>query len=203
MNPEINSEIKDKSEIAEIIPDRIETPNSERNSNKINITNLFRARDLSWSSTGFNSGSSRRRSKRQTILFSWLAAGIDFCILLSLSCLFVLSFGLIVKTHFGVILRAVSANPKSLMFFVQVFLFAAWLYMLMLRSWVGASLGEWACDLRLGRPTQRAASSYFWKLLFRQTLIVCTGCVLLPFLSFLIGRDILGVLTGVKLESLD
>lgn len=195
----MQQEIENHSDQVEIIP----TPQPEKPAiNSNSVSELFSARDLTWSSTGFSGGSTRKRSKRQTILFSWMAALIDLCVLLSLSSLFVLSFGLIVRTHFGVIFKAVSSNPKSILFFVEVFLFVSWGYMLMLRSLMGASLGEWACDLRLGRPTQRVEKSYFWRLLLRQSLIVLTGCCFFPLISFFVGQDVLGRLTGVKLESL-
>lgn len=168
---------------------------------KIDIGSLFPQRDLSWSMTGFSSGPTRRRSQRAVILFSWLAAGIDVCLLTSLSCIFVLSFGLIVQTEFAAVFQALTVNPRGFVFFSATFLVASWFYMVLMRGMIGCSLGEWACGITLGDSLQRIQKGYILRVILRETLLVASGIFILPILSFLFATDLLGMITGLKLIS--
>lgn len=86
--------------------------------------------------------------------------------------------------------------------FGALFALCAWIYLLTLRCFFGFTIGEWACDLRLGQPHQRFMRSYPVKVFTRVTLIVGTGLFALPLLSFLTGRDWAGKITGLFLISL-
>lgn len=130
-----------------------------------------------------------------------MAVLIDSLILVSLSCFFLVSFALIVHSHFGEVFRAF-LKMGTLKVFATVFLTSAWLYLLTTRVFFGFSIGEWACDLRLGQPTERLKASYPLRVFIRSTLIVGTGLVPLPALSLLTGRDLAGKMSGVKLMSL-
>lgn len=161
---------------------------------------LYRRGELNWDQmTSFRGGA--RRQGHQLILWSFMAVLIDCLILLSMSCFFLISFALIVKSPFGEVFRVLMRmDPVTL--FGGIFLLSSWLYLISLRIFFGFSIGEWACDLRLGQPTERARGSYPWKVLLRSSLIVGTGLVLLPLLSLLSGRDLAGRLSGIRLISL-
>ena len=83
-----------------------------------------------------------------------------------------------------------------------MFVSGVWMYMVTTRFFLGSSLGEAACDLRLGRPQDRLSSNYFAKVVFRATLIVLTGVFVLPALSLIFGNDLPGKISGVRLFSL-
>ncbi len=74
--------------------------------------------------------------------------------------------------------------------------------MISIRSLLGFTIGEWACDLRLGQPHERLRNNYVIKVMLRSSLILLTGVVTLPVLSLLLGRDLAGVLSGLRLFSL-
>lgn len=159
------------------------------------LKNLFRNHHrLDWANpTGFHSGPTRKRKGYKLALWSFTASVIDLFMLLGLSCIFLLVFLKIVK---------MPITQNLLQDFLVVFVLGSWMYMTTTRFFMGSSLGEAACDLRLGKPQERLSPRYFAKVVIRTTLIVCTGVFVLPLLSLIFGRDIAGSLSGVKLFSL-
>lgn len=152
-------------------------------------------------SAGFHSGPSRRQGYRLA-LWSWLASLIDILILVSGSCFFVLLFSFIVQTPVGPLVRGLFHSQHQLLFFAEVGVLFGWLYMVSIRTLLGHSIGEWACDLRLGKPRERLQTKYVFKVAFRSTVILLTGVVTLPILSLLVGKDLAGSLSGLRLFSL-
>lgn len=73
------------------------------------------------------------------------------------------------------------------------------MYMLVARAFFGASLGEWAFDLRLGHVAQAKRWTYPLQIVWRTLLITGTGLVVLPLLSLVSRRDLLKYLTGLQL----
>ncbi len=159
-------------------------------------------RDLDFDlGTGFQGGPSRRRGY-QLALWSWLASFIDALVLISLSCVFMLVFSLIVKTSVGAMVKDVLYSQSQLMTFAEIFVLFAWVYMISIRSLMGSTIGEWACDLRLGQPHERLQVGYIFRVALRCTLILITGIVTLPILSLVAGKDLAGGLSGLSLFSL-
>lgn len=74
-----------------------------------------------------------------------------------------------------------------------------WIYLVANRLFLGCTPGEWVFDQRLGKPEQLGTGSYALKITIRTTMVVATGFILLPALSFLINSDLLGKLTGAEL----
>ena len=72
-----------------------------------------------------------------------------------------------------------------------------------MRVFLGASMGEWNCDLRLGEPLQWFDFSYLFRVILRTTVVVGSGLILLPILSLLFSRDLAGDISGVKIYSLE
>ena len=151
--------------------------------------------------TGFQGGPSRRKGARLA-LWSWLASFIDGLILIALSCVCMLMFSMMVNTSVGHVVKSLFHSRHQMMFFVEVFVACAWFYMITIRSLMGSTIGEWACDLRLGQPHERLQISYIFKVALRSTLILITGVVTLPLLSVLAGKDLAGSLSGLRLFSL-
>lgn len=149
----------------------------------------------------FHSGA-RKKTTLKLVLWSWMAASIDALVLFSLSCFTVVMFSLIMKTPAKEIFRILSINNVTELFFVAFF-FSAWSYLVVMRLFLGASIGEWSCHLRLGQPAQRIRRNYVLKIIVRTTLILATGVVVLPLLSLFLKRDLAGDITGIFIYSLN
>lgn len=163
---------------------------------------LYRRGDVGWDQiVGFRGGPVRNRQGRKLVLWSWMASSIDALVLISASCLFLMTFSWIVHTSPVAAVRAL-AGTGFWVGFGALFASCAWVYLLTLRCFFGFTIGEWACDLRLGQPHQRFMKSYPVKVLLRVSLIVGTGLFVLPLFSFLTGRDWAGKITGLFLISL-
>lgn len=152
--------------------------------------------------TGFHSGPRARRKDYRLAAWSWVASLIDALILVSLSCVFLLVFSFVMQTQAGAVVRELRSDRALGESFVQVFLLSSWIYMIALRAWLGSTVGEWACDLRLGRLQDRLHGRYILKVILRESVILGTGLVTLPLLSLIWGRDLAGRLSGVSLFSL-
>lgn len=149
----------------------------------------------------FRSGS-KKCSGFKLALWSWMSAFIDSLILTSISCFTVILFSFLMKTSARDIFKFISIEPNITKMFVVSFLFSFWVYLIMMRIFMGASLGEWSCQLRLGQPVQRIKTSYIFKVIARTTLILLTGVITLPILSLIFKRDLVGEITGIRIYSL-
>ncbi len=163
---------------------------------------LFRRVDFTEDAVGFHGGSSKRTGIRLA-MWTWLSAAVDTLMMIALSCFFVISFSLLMKNSAPDVLRYILKDLSLAKIFAGAFLFSFWMYMIFLRGFNGATIGEWTCSLRLGQPWQRMQSGYILKVLVRTTLIMATGIITLPILSLLLKRDIAGDISGVKIYSLE
>ncbi len=152
--------------------------------------------------TGFHGGPSARRKGYRLALWSWIASTIDALILVATSCVFLLMFSWIVKNSMGGALSGITQGQHKLLLFAEVYALSSWIYMIASRSFMGSSIGEWACDLRLGQPHERFRSVYILRVMLRSSLIVITGVITLPALSLALGKDIPGICSGLRLFSL-
>lgn len=159
------------------------------------LKRIFRNRqNLEWEmGAGFHRGPTGRRRGYQLSLWSLVASVIDGLVLVAMSCLFMMVFVKITKIPIS---RGMASD------FAVIYLVASWLYMITTRFFIGSSIGEAACDMRLGRPQERLSGSYFTKVIIRATLVLATGVVVLPLLSLIFGKDVPGYLSGLKLFSL-
>lgn len=159
------------------------------------LKKIFRNRqNLEWEiGVGFHSGPVSRRKGYRLALWSATASMIDALLLVAMSCVFLMAFIKIIHTP---------VTKALLTDFACIYVIGSWLYMITTRFFIGSSIGEAACDIRLGKPQDRLSSWYFLRVVGRATLVLLTGVVVLPALSLIFGRDIPGVLSGVKLFSL-
>jgi hypothetical protein len=72
-------------------------------------------------------------------------------------------------------------------------------YMLIMRCFVGASIGEIVFDLQTGTTRDQESSLFPLKVLARVLLVTITGFILLPIVSIIFGRDLAGEWTGIPL----
>ncbi len=162
-------------------------PNLDNQKSHKNYLNRF---DFDENGLGF-SGGSRKRTGGKLVAWTLAAAVIDLCFILMTT--FVLSILLMKVLKNGISVR------ESLFF---MFLNFSISYYLATRLYIGSTLGEWACYLRLGQPTERANKKYILKVFFRLTLHLVTGFIVLPILSMIFKKDIAGQISGLKIYSL-
>lgn len=165
-------------------------------------TDLFHRVDFTEGSMGFRGGSSKKTGIRLA-LWTWLSATVDALIMIAMSCFFVIAFSLLMKTSAREVIQFISQDLNLTKLFALAFLTSFWMYMIFLRGFNGATIGEWTCALRLGQPWQRMQSGYILKVLARTTLIMATGIVVIPLLSLLLKRDLAGDICGIKIYSLE
>jgi hypothetical protein len=75
----------------------------------------------------------------------------------------------------------------------------SWIYLVGHRVFLGFTPGEWVFDQRLGKPEQFGTSEYAIKAIVRSTVVLLTGFIVFPVLSFIMNTDYLGKLTGLEL----
>lgn len=141
------------------------------------------------------------RSQRATVVWSLLASVIDVLFSFVLAAVFIFTFSVVTGFKFSMItqyLSSVSAEE----FFAMSIVVLSFFYFVTLRAFLGFSIGEWTCDLRMGTIEQRFERVYILKVILRCTLVVATGLVTFPILSSILGRDVLGQITGLKLTSI-
>lgn len=191
---------------SEILPD----PISDRQKKEIPSDSIHRISDQVFNrlhileddiGLGFHSGS-QKRSGFRLAMWTWMSATIDGLILLAVSCLFVILFSFLVKAAPASIFSALFKHQHLSVTLVSLFTVTAWSYLIFMRLFIGASIGEWACSLRLGKPIQQYEKTYLVKVVFRTTLIIGTGIILLPLISLIFSKDIAGSISGLKIYSL-
>ncbi len=75
----------------------------------------------------------------------------------------------------------------------------SWIYLVGHRVFLGFTPGEWVFDQRLGKPEEFGTTDYAWKAVLRSTVVLLTGFIVFPLISFAMNRDYLGKLMGIEL----
>lgn len=75
----------------------------------------------------------------------------------------------------------------------------SWIYLVCNRIFLGFTPGEWVFDQRLGQPEDQATAGFALKSILRSTLVIATGFVIIPAISFALNDDVLGKITGLRL----
>lgn len=183
----------------------LEIPEIRRERTPTISPNLFRRLDFLESDVegdvSFHSGS-QKRSGLKLALWSWFSAFIDTLVLISTCCFFMVLAAFVMKATPTSMLAVFLKNQNLFYMLGSLFLATVWGYLIFMRAFMGASIGEWTCDLRLGEPVQRFHFSYIIKVFIRTTVIMASGIVVLPLLSLLLSRDLAGEISGLKIYSL-
>lgn len=80
-----------------------------------------------------------------------------------------------------------------------LFLSVTFIYMVVNRAFLGFTPGEWAFDQRCGQESQMDSLTYIPRLALRTAIVIFTGFITLPVLSYLFNKDMAGQMTGVNL----
>lgn len=168
---------------------------------KLGRRNLFKRDNYFSDSTEFNGGS-QKRSGIKLALWSIMASFIDSLIMISISCFTIIFFSVLLRIRMFEALRYVLSDKNIAEIFLVTFFFSFWIYLIVMRVFMNATLGEWTCQLRLGQPTDRIQTSYALRVIIRTSLIFATGILPLPLLSWFYKKDLVGDITGMRLYSL-
>jgi hypothetical protein len=125
-------------------------------------------------------------------LWTWASAAVDHLIIMAVTCLFLIVTTLILKS-----------SLKNLGFSILgIYSTISMIYFILFRVFLGASIGEYSCSLRLGKPTQRLKINYSLRVFIRTISIMVTGIITLPILSLIFKKDIAGKISGISIYSL-
>lgn len=130
------------------------------------------------------------------------AAIFDALVVVGLTCLFAVALLLITGTDLNIILMNARSDLATQLGIGLLVLSVFALYSIVGRAICGMTLGEWTFDLQIGSEGEQLRAWYPLAITLRWVLLVATGLVLLPLLSALFGKDLLGRATGVKLYQL-
>ncbi|MEZ0391278.1 MAG: metalloendopeptidase [Pseudobdellovibrionaceae bacterium] len=132
---------------------------------------------------------------------SWdLSAGLLDAMLVTAATLLCLIVLLLV-TKVDLFANLYRPDSQGLVYLSLVSLVAGvtWIYLVGHRVFLGFTPGEWVFDQRLGRPEELGTSQYALKAIARSTIVLLTGFMVFPLISFAMNRDYLGQLLGVEL----
>lgn len=186
---------KEKSQVEIKIP-RI--PNKD--SGKI-LDDLFKTSRIQNYDTSFLGGPQKRSSYRLS-LWMWFASFIDLCVIAAMTSAVVFSFLVLLRYNPNLFYAQFFVKAQFLLTVTVLGVFMGWMYYITCRSLSAATVGESVCSLRLGQPSDRLLNNYVSKVILRTTLTLATGIITFPFLSLVIGKDLIGELTGLRIYSL-
>lgn len=119
------------------------------------------------------------------------ASFLDLLLVASLGLIYLMSLIFTLKID---LLKTLTNGGPSIWFATgAVFLGVGFVYYTVQRIFLGFTIGDWAYEQRLGIPDEMQNPSYYFKVFWRQTLIMATGIIVLPILSWIVRRDLAGV----------
>lgn len=127
------------------------------------------------------------------------SALLDLIIVTGLSLVFMVALLMVTKVDLNIVFKNLNTDIMTQISLGVLFLAVMQMYVVISRSFFGRTLGEWTFDLQMGEDEQQRMEIYPIKIAARSALTTITGLILLPLISALIGRDIAGQITGVKL----
>ncbi len=158
------------------------------------------------SQTQLNSVGTRRGaadSPRAKVLepatMSFASALLDFIICSALGLVFLAASLTVTKVDLNIVLANLNGDLMTQLALGVMFIAVMQMYVVISRSIFGATLGEWTFDLQIGEDEEQKLGAYPARVALRSLVNVITGLFLLPVFSALIGRDIAGSISGVKL----
>ena len=158
------------------------------------LKNLNQKRQLDFISETEKENAALKKSKPQ--LF---AAVLDSMLIIAA---FLMTLILMLSiTKVDMILNLTHAETSSMVYLATLALLfsVTFIYMVVNRAFLGFTPGEWAFDQQCGEVKQQNDFMYIPRIALRTALVIATGFVTLPFLSYLFNKDIAGNLSGISL----
>jgi hypothetical protein len=79
----------------------------------------------------------------------------------------------------------------------------SWIYLVATRMFLGSTPGESVFEEQLGTPAENQKWNYMLKVVWRSTLVLLTGFIILPILSFIFKTDLTGKISGLSIYKKD
>lgn len=158
------------------------------------LKNLNQKRQLDFISDTEKENAALKKSKPQ--LF---AAVLDSMLIIAA---FLMTLILMLSiTKVDMILNLTHVETSSMVYLSTLALLfsVTFIYMVVNRAFLGFTPGEWAFDQQCGEVKHQNSLTYIPRIAFRTILVIATGFVTLPFLSYLFNKDVAGNLSGVPL----
>lgn len=137
--------------------------------------------------------------KLQPATISLPSAFLDFVIVLALLIVFLVALLSATKVDLNVVLRNLNKDFMTQLALGIMFVAVMQMYVVIARSFFGATLGEWTFDMQVGEGDEQKRETYPLRVALRSLIVTGTGLVLLPLISAVLRRDIAGSISGVKL----
>ena len=135
------------------------------------------------------------------IALSAASAIIDFAVVLGLASLFVVSLVWFTQVDLVMMLTNSQLGVRTIVELSALYLGVTLFYFMMTRGMFGSTLGDWAFDVQLGSEQERNHVMYPFQVLWRTFVILVTGIIIVPLVSFGFGKDIAYYFSGLKLYS--
>lgn len=130
---------------------------------------------------------------------SFTSAVIDALVIAGLTALFLVTLIVFTKVDLIAVVLHTQAPASVWMEIGAIFLGVYLLYYMCTRGLWGSTLGDWAFDIQLGLESDRVKWYYPALVIARMGVVAVTGFVVLPLISFLAKKDVIGSLTGIGL----
>lgn len=127
------------------------------------------------------------------------SAILDAVIVVALSMVFLVALFMVTKVDAGQVMANLSEQTMTQASMVVLFLAVMQMYLIISRSFYGRTIGEWTFDLQIGEDREQTQESYPLRVTMRSLLVMATGIIVLPLASAIMGRDLAGQITGVRL----
>ncbi|MCB0422954.1 MAG: RDD family protein [Bdellovibrionales bacterium] len=124
---------------------------------------------------------------------------LDAIIVFALTLIFLVSLLLVTEVDLLKVLGNSQGDLTTQISLGILYIAVLQMYVVVSRSFFGKTLAEWTFDLQMGSDIQQRKALYPVKVVWRSILVVLTGVVLLPILSFVTRKDILSYFTGLQL----
>jgi hypothetical protein len=142
---------------------------------------------------------SPQQRKLTPVTVSFESAILDLIIVMGLTLVFMVMLLLVTKVDLNVVFRNLNTDYMTQLSLGVLFLAVMQMYVVISRSFFGRTLGEWTFDLQMGEDDEQRLEVYPLKIAARSLLVTLTGLILLPLISAIMGRDIAGQITGIRL----
>lgn len=124
---------------------------------------------------------------------------LDGIIILAFSLIFLVSLMSVTGVDLVSIVHSTQSEFATQISMLVLYFAVLEMYVVVLRSFFGCTVGEWTFDLQLGTDDQILRAIYPLQVLWRSFFILLTGVILLPILSYLFKVDIVAKFTGLQL----
>jgi hypothetical protein len=195
MQPQLPQERKFSTTHAPVAPNRPSLPFHEF------IESPKKEQAPPWTAPVARSHEARTQIRRiEEVPVSIPAIIFDTVVVMGLTCLFAIAVLLIVDVDLINILQIARDDFMTSLSLVLLCVSVLELYLIIFRSFLGATLGEWAFEVQLGSKTEQDSSYYPFRVILRSIIIIATGFITLPLLSLITGRDLAGRIAGISLR---